>query len=139
LSFTIGQITQSGVDGWYGTLTRPPLNPPNVLFPVMWTILYALIAATGWYLWRRRHEAATRPLLLLFALYMAFNWSWSLLFFGLQSLTLGLIGILIVDALALLLIWRAWQPARPAAWLMIPPTLWTIFATYLNTGLLILN
>lgn len=139
VSYLIGTANQPSVDGWYGSLTPPPLTPPNLAFPVMWTILYALIAAAGWHIWRGRNEPGGRALLVLFALYMALNWSWSFVFFGAHLLLAGFLWILALNAVAALFIVRAWKPLRPAALLMVPPLLWTLFAAYLNGGYWWLN
>ncbi len=139
VSFLIGQATQPGVDGWYAGLTPPPLSPPNIAFPVMWTILYALIAAAGWTLWRNRDGQGVKTLLFLFAGYMALNWSWSFVFFGAHMLLAGFLWIAALNILALAFIYKAWTSCRPAAYFMIPPTLWTSFAMYLNGGYWWLN
>jgi tryptophan-rich sensory protein len=132
VSFAIGMATQGGVDGWYASLNRPPMVPPNIVFPVMWTILYALIAAAGWHLWRARHEQGGRTRLMLFGAYMALNWSWSFIFFGAHMMLTGFICIILMNMAAILLIVKSWQDVRPASLLLIPPTLWTLFAAYLN-------
>lgn len=139
VSFAIGMATQGGVDGWYAALNRPPLVPPNIVFPVMWTILYALIAAAGWHLWRARQEQGGRARLILFGLYMALNWSWSFIFFGAHMMLTGFVWIILINATALVLIAKSWRDARTAALLMVPPTLWTMFAAYLNGGFWWLN
>lgn len=140
VSASIGRLTQQDVDGWYQSLTPPPFMPPDLTFPIMWTILYALIASTGWLLWTKRHETSEAlPLLLLFGTYMALNWSWSFVFFGAHMLLGGLIWIIGINAVALTFIVMAWKSQRLAACLMIPPTLWTLFALYLNAGYWWLN
>ena len=139
VSFLIGMKTQGSVDDWYSTLNHPPGTPPDWVFPVMWTTLYALIAGAGWTYWQRRQEQDGVALLALFAGYMALNWSWSFVFFGLQAPLAGLIWIAVMNMLAVALIIKSCRDARPAAILMTPPTLWTIYAMYLNCGILWLN
>ena len=140
MSYAIGMATQSHVDNWYRTLTPPPLTPPNLLFPIMWTTLYALIAATGWTLWTRRAQTPDgKRLLALFAVYMALNWSWSFIFFSAHQLFIGLAWIIVMNVIALVLIAKTWKGMRSTALLMIPPTLWTCFAAYLNSGYWWLN
>ena len=39
--------SRQGVETWYPTLRKPPYNPPNAVFPIAWTTLYADIAATS--------------------------------------------------------------------------------------------
>ncbi|MET0703972.1 MAG: TspO/MBR family protein, partial [Mycobacterium sp.] len=38
----IGSVaSKAGVETWYPTLKKPSYVPPNVVFPVAWTTLYA--------------------------------------------------------------------------------------------------
>lgn len=134
VSFGIGMVSQGDVDGWYAALNAPPLTPPNIAFPIMWTILYALIAAAGYLLWRHRAAPGGRDRLTLFIVYMALNWSWTFIFFGAHLLLTGFLWIALLDLVALALILKSWGDARPVSYLMIPPTLWTLFAAYLNGG-----
>jgi tryptophan-rich sensory protein len=42
LGFISGKIGK--VDEWYmKKLKKPPLNPPNFIFPIVWSILYLLM------------------------------------------------------------------------------------------------
>lgn len=139
ISFLIGRSTQGGTSGWYQTLIKPPLNPPDWIFPIMWTLLYALIAAAGWVLWRNRSAPGGALLLILFSLYMLLNWTWSFIFFSAQFIFLGFIWIALLNCAALFLVIKSWNRARIAAILMLPSILWTIFAMYLNGALWYLN
>ncbi len=139
VSFAIGMATQGDVDGWYASLHRPPLTPPNIAFPIMWSILYALIASAGYMIWRMPRGPERQRLLVLFAAYMALNWSWTFIFFTLHWMGFGLLWILALDAIAVAIILTGLKHRRPAALLMIPPTLWTCFAAYLNAGYWLLN
>ena len=47
----IGSLTKSSIDTWYQTLTRSPLTPPDYVFGIAWSILYAMIAVSGWLIW----------------------------------------------------------------------------------------
>ena len=123
------------MDEWYATLTRPSFAPPNIVFPVVWTMLYALIAAAGWRIFRSRR----RDLIILFAVYMALNWTWSFVFFTWHQIGLGFSQIVILDIAACAIIVRAWKGERATAYLMIPPTLWTLFAAVLNGAYWVLN
>lgn len=132
VSVLIGLGTQSGVDGWYAGLERPSFTPPNIAFPVMWSILYAMIGAAGYYIWQARHGRDGRLRLGLFAGYMVLNWSWSFVFFTLHQLLIGFIWIIAIDVLAIAVIAASWRDVRRAALLMLPPLAWTLFAAVLN-------
>ncbi len=139
VSYFIGEATRAEVDGWYRTLVKPPLNPPDIVFPIMWTLLYGLIAGTGWVLWRNRTMASGKQRLQIFAAYMAFNWSWTFVFFSAHQILAGLIWIFIINLLSIAIIVKSWNGPKHAALLMIPPTAWTFFAMYLNGGIWWLN
>jgi translocator protein len=49
-SVITAQITPGG---WYETLEKPFFNPLSWLVGPVWTILYFLIAISGWLVWRR--------------------------------------------------------------------------------------
>src|SRR5687768_10549116 len=51
--------TSEGTKTWYPRLEKPAFTPPGWVFGPIWTVLYALMGASGWLLWKRRdHEAA---------------------------------------------------------------------------------
>jgi len=132
VSVLIGLGTQSSVDGWYAGLTQPSFTPPNIAFPMMWSILYAMIAVAGYDIWQARRAAGGMLRLQIFVVYMALNWSWSFVFFTLHQLLAGFIWIVAMDVLAIAVIVTAWRDLRRAALLMILPLGWTLFAAALN-------
>ncbi len=127
------------MNGWYATLNRPPLTPPDVVFGPVWTVLYVMIAtAVVLYLRapRKPHEVRTMVVLVV---HLASNVLWTTLFFGLRSPALALVDILVLDATLVLLV--AWfRRVRPwSGYLLLPYLAWVLFATYLNIGFLVLN
>ena len=127
----IGVSTMDGIQGWYQTLNRSPLNPPGWVFGTVWPALYALMAVSIWLVWMRRHSHIVAPALMLFALHMLFNWAWNFIFFNYHMLFLSFIWIPIILALvvALFFIFRSIRPL--AAWLLVPYMGWLCFASYL--------
>lgn len=132
VSGLLGRVAMADVMTWYAGLQRPPLAPPNWAFPVAWTTLYALIAAAGWRMWMMSQGNDRRVLLGCYVAYVALNWSWSFIFFGLHQMLLGFGWIIVMNLVTLAIIVRGWKVERYAAWMMIPPLLWTSFAAYLN-------
>ncbi len=131
MAISNGAITQSSVHGWYLSLTRPPLTPPNWLFGPVWGALYLMIAVAAWLVWRRAGRSAP---LRLWGWQLLFNALWTPAFFGLHSAALGL--LVIVPLLVLIVLTaRAFRRIEPAAaMLMVPYGLWAAFATYLSAG-----
>jgi len=137
VAFGIGQSTQGSITTWYAALEKPDLNPPNYIFPIMWTFLYILIASAGWKIWQS--YKSVQDLKWLFIGYTILNWSWTPIFFGAQEILLALIWIGVINIITVLFIIKAWNVERIAALLMIPPLLWTSFAMYLNYSIYLLN
>ena len=79
-------ITQPGLEPWYAGLQKPPLTPANWVFPIVWPVLYLLMAFAGWLVWRTAggFNAAGAPLS-VFGVQLGFNLSWSVIFFGMHN------------------------------------------------------
>ncbi|MDZ5762476.1 Tryptophan-rich sensory protein [Candidatus Cyrtobacter comes] len=126
----IGSLTKPEISTWYSTLNRSTLTPPNYVFPIAWTILYGIIGACGWLIWRESLFTKISVIKKLYVTQLILNWSWTPLFFhyhltGLSFIVLGAMDILVVT-----LIWIA--KMRAVSLLMIPYLLWILFASYLN-------
>lgn len=132
IGFIIGSLTKPEINTWYSTLSRSTLTPPNYVFPIAWTILYAIIGAVGWIIWRNKSFPQLIIIKALYILQIILNWSWTPLFFhyhlvGLSLLILGCINILVGTLICL-----AYHKIRSVSLLMIPYLFWILFASYLN-------
>lgn len=132
-----GWATSSSVTTWYPTLAKPAFNPPDWVFAPVWSALYLMIAIAGWRAWRR--GAAAHPALLVYAVQLALNLSWSFVFFGAR-----LIGpaLFVIAALLVAIVVNAalfWRLDRPAGALLVPYAAWVSFAAVLNAALWRLN
>ncbi|NCF71519.1 MAG: tryptophan-rich sensory protein [Chlamydiales bacterium] len=131
-------FTQTSVDSWYKKLTRPPWNPPNFLFPIVWTILYTMIAISFWKILRLKQAYQVRVFTAFF-LQLTLNFSWSVVFFYFQSSLLGLLNILL---LLTAIVWNIYEfkvYSKLAAKLLIPYFLWVLYATSLNIYIWAMN
>jgi len=121
---------------WYAELRKPAWNPPAWLFAPVWTLLYALMAAAVWLVWR---QAGVTPELGLFLVQLALNAAWTWLFFGLRRPGLALAEIaalwLAIAATAV----AFWSVVPVAGLLLTPYLAWVTFATALNAALWRLN
>lgn len=136
LAGVIGSVfTVSAISGWYATLAKPDLRPPNWVFGPVWTTLYALMGIAAYLVWSKRHGQALR----IFGVQLVLNATWSIVFFGLQSPGWALVNIV---ALWLAIVWTIkvfYRISKPAAYLLVPYLLWVSFASYLNYSIWILN
>lgn len=125
---------------WYATLTKPGFTPPNSVFPVVWSILFVMIAIAGWLVWRAPGDAGERQTAMTwFGLQLALNALWPIAFFGMHSPMLGLGVILGLIVAIILTIVYFDKFSRAAALLLVPYLLWVGFATGLNFAIWMLN
>ena len=124
----------SSIAEWYPTLTKPTLTPPNIVFPIAWSVLYLCMGLSlGRLIVRRQHKGIIR----LWVLQLIANFLWSILFFTLRNPLAGFIDIVLLNILVGLYIFAASRRDRAAAWLFVPYLLWTLFAAYLNGYILL--
>ena len=127
---------------WYKSLKQSPLSPPSWVFPIAWTILYALIIASGVVFLSATTTVSAGVRSVGFFYYCAawvLNLSWSQIFFRFQRPDLSFVVILGMLAFIALNI-RAFYPvSRLAAYLLVPYLAWVSFATYLNGYILFMN
>jgi tryptophan-rich sensory protein len=135
-------FTAAGLETWYGTLKRPGLAPPNWVFGPVWTTLFVLMGIAVWLVWRQAaapNASAARIAIGVFVVHFAVNIGWSAAFFGAQSVSLGLLVILVLWLAIVATMAMFARVDRRAAALLVPYLLWVTFATYLNYGFWTLN
>lgn len=135
-----GSVTETGPESWYQSLIKPALTPPNIVFPVVWNILFFMMGLSAWLVWRAAgglFEAGRA--LALFGIQLGLNLSWSVVFFGLRSPGGAAVEILFLLAAIAATIATFWPISRLAAWLLVPYFLWVTFAAYLTVSVWVLN
>ena len=144
IPLTIGIIsaalTRDSMD-IYGKFNVPPLAPPAILFPIVWTILYVLMGISSAMVFQNRNNyvQGAKSGLLYYALSLVLNFAWSIVFFKLQAAFFAIIVLifLLYSIIKTILEYRRVCPV--AAYLQIPYALWVTFAGYLNIGIWLLN
>ncbi len=119
-------------DEWYRKLNKPSWNPPNSIFAPVWTILYLLMAAAAWLVWRRYGISAALVPLSLFVLQLLLNAAWTWLFFGRHQIRSALIDIVVLWILILATLISFWRLDMLAGILLLPYLAWVSFAMVLN-------
>lgn len=125
---------------FYNGLNQPPLAPPGIVFPIVWTILYALMGISAYLIYDSEDISGERSEALgVYAAQLFVNFMWSIVFFRFEKPEAAAVVIILLAVLvaAMILKFRKISPA--AAYLNIPYLLWVIFAAYLNIGVVVLN
>ena len=128
----IGSLTKAEISTWYSTLHRSTLTPPNYVFPLAWTILYGIIGACGWLIWRASSFPKLSIIKTLYLAQLILNWSWTPLFFHYHLTGFSLVVLIAMDILVGALICLAYRKMKAVSLLMIPYLFWILFASYLN-------
>ena len=125
----------------YNEVETPPLSPPSILFPIVWTILYVLMGVSAAIVYTKRednfHEAKMG--LRAYAISLFFNFLWSIVFFNFKWFGFAffwLLGLLFFIIKTIVCYFRV---NKLAAYLQIPYAIWVAFAGYLNFGIWMLN
>ena len=131
----VGFIIKDSID--YTELVRPPLSPPKIIFPIMWSILYLLMGIAYYSFKKNTEDNKVEGVLYYIQLFI--NLLWSIIFFVLKWRFIAIIWILILLIMIINLAGLFKQRNRLSYYLFIPYILWVMFATYLNIGIYILN
>ncbi len=127
------------MNAWYAELTRPPLTPPNWVFGPVWTVLYIMILCSIILYYRSATRQQLPLTTIILIVHIITNFSWTFLFFRLQSPLLALLDIIVLDVTLVALLVLLWKVSMAASVLLMPYMLWVSFATYLNAGFYVLN
>ncbi len=131
----VGLIISRFMD--YNTLNKPPLSPPGFIFGIVWTILYILMGISYGILDTK--NLMDEKINKIYYLQLIVNLIWPILFFVFKWRLFSAIWIILLVILVIKMIIDFYRKNKLSAYLQIPYLLWTIFATYLNIGVYLLN
>ncbi len=124
---------------WYHSLDKAPLSPPDWVFAPVWTILYITIALSLFLFLKNGFSKEKILPLFFFIIQMLLNFAWTPVFFGLQNIKAAYIILAALIVFLVLTIITFYRFSKPAAYLLIPYLLWSVFAAYLNFEILVRN
>ena len=132
-----GFLTRNSMER-YQALETPPLAPPGWVFPLVWSILFALMGVAAYLVWVQRSPQG-RSTLALYGFQLAVNFVWPILFFCYGLFFPAFLWLLLLIALVTALLFRFYAIRPAAGWLLLPYLVWILFAGYLNFGVWALN
>ena len=137
-------VAASGAIWFVGDLNAnkwivPTIAPPAWLFGPVWTILYLLIATSGYRISSLKSSNLKNIALGLWALQMCLNTLWTPVFFGAFDLqgALGIIVILWLTIVSYIVV--SFKIDRASSYLFMPYWGWVSFATALNFSYILVN
>lgn len=129
----IGSLFTSPVtdSNWYIN-NKPSITPPNYVFPIVWNILFFLIAISLYFAWINSDKKQKPKIAIIFGLNLILNVLWSFLFFTLKQPLWAFIDLLLILATIILMIYVTYPIDKKSAYLLVPYLLWVSFAGILN-------
>lgn len=134
----IGALLGGRVGESYRQLVKPPLSPPAIVFPIVWTILYILIGI-GAYIISEEDNKLVPTALKLYWAQLAVNILWPLFFWRFELLGIAAALIVVMIVLTVLLMIVSSKINFNAVLFFLPYLIWLVFALYLNIGFIVLN
>ena len=131
----VGFLISGSMD--YDLLQKPFLAPPALTFPIVWTILYILMGVS--YSILKEKEVIDNKVSAIYYIQLAVNAIWPIIFFILKWRFVAFLWILLLVFLVILMSIKFYSKNKLAGLLQVPYIIWTLFATYLNLGIYLLN
>lgn len=151
LATTVGTLLLGTISGLlfgsgagYSGMIMPPLSPPDIVFPIVWSILYLMIGLSLYFIitapaFTPEKIAAKKSATWLWIAQLIFNLCWPLAFFTFQLYAFSFVWLCMLIAINMALIINCFKFSKPAAWLLIPYEIWLLFAAYLNLYIALFN
>lgn len=125
---------------WYESLTKPGWTPAPSTIGTIWSVLYPLIAVVfGYIIFRVLRQTIPAAVLVPVAINVVSNLAFTPIQFGLKSLPLASVDILVVLASIVWCMIVFWPHSRFAALALTPYLAWVATATTLQLSITWLN
>ena len=131
----VGLLISNFID--YNFLQKPPLAPPSILFPIIWSILYVLMGISYGIL--KSNNLVDSKINKIYYLQLFVNAIWSIIFFILKWRFLAFIWIILLVILVIVMIVQFYIKNKLLVILQILYILWILFASYFNFAIYIFN
>ncbi len=131
-------LTRTGTK-MFETVTKPPLTPPAIVFPIVWSILFALMGISAALVYMSNPSINKNHSLIIYVCQLIVNFFWSIIFFNLKAYGFAFVWILLLLALIVIMIYKFYKVNKLSAVLQIPYLIWVVFATYLTLNIWLLN
>lgn len=128
-----------GMQNFYSEINLSALTPPNIVFPIVWTILYAILVVSFDLVLNHGDKQKIRPAAQAFILNLFLQALWTFVFFYNAYFLVGFAILVVLDFVVAAMIKMFYDVNKTAGLLLIPYMLWLLFATYLNWAVVDLN
>ncbi len=137
LAGALGSLIGGAMKGYEGVVT-PKFAPPDIVFPIVWSILYILMGVSAYLIYVSQSGEKMKALGFYIA-QLIVNIIWPLFFFRLDMYLFSFIWLLLLIVLVIIMFIAFYKIRPAAAYLQIPYIVWLVFAAVLNYAVYTLN
>jgi len=123
--------SQNTSSDWYESI-RPSITPPNWVFPVVWNVLFFLIAIALYFSWIGSDKKQKKNIMFVYGINFFLNIFWSFLYFSLKNPRIAFFELIVLWLSIVSMIVVSYKIDKKAGYLLIPYLLWVSFAGILN-------
>lgn len=136
ITFVIGGLFVMLTDNSFFKDLNKPFDVPAIVFPIVWSILYLLMAISAYLV---SEEKNTSSEIAIYFIQLIVNSLWTLFFFGFKLYFFSFLWLLLLLVLVLIMVFKFYKVRKIAGIMNIPYIIWLIFAAYLNYMIYYLN
>jgi len=125
--FTTSEVNTA----WYDSI-KPSITPPGWIFPIVWNILFFLIAISLYLAWINSKKNQKTKIAIAFGINLILNAFWSYLYFGLKNPAFAFIDLIAIWISITAMICITYKINKASSYLLVPYFLWVSFAGVLN-------
>ena len=132
VAFIGSLFTRGNTSGeWYDSV-KPSITPPGWIFPIVWNILFFLIALSLYFSLTAGKNKIKTKVAIAFGINFLFNILWSVFYFSMKNPLLAFFDLILLLISILYLVIFCWKIDKKAGYLLIPYLAWVSFAGILN-------
>ena len=120
--------------GWYRSLTRPPWQPPDVVFGLIWPYNFVMLGVAGWMVAAREQRTEQTIWIVSLALSVAAALTWAYQFYVPHALTTAGYALAAATLLTVPLVVIAFRASPLLGVALVPYQIWVAIATSLAFG-----
>ena len=124
---------------FYKNIEKPFFAPSPIIFPIVWTILYVLLAISIYLIYKDNKISETKSYNKYLIINYISNQAFQFLFFTIKSPFLALIDTIIVLISSLYLYYESKKLNKNSSKLIIPSIIWNGFASILILFIFFMN
>ncbi len=120
--------------GWYSTLVRPPWQPPDFVFGIIWPYNFVMLGIAAFNVAQSLNRNQTLVWLGFFAASVAAALTWAYQFYVPHNLSLAAVALVVAALLTLPVLYLTFKASLLIGTLLVPYQIWVTIASTLAWG-----